>query len=286
MFFFILFGLVAVWFLISVAVAALGTEEVRFGGIASTVVAFIVGLAVFLGFSATTVDARAVGIQTSFGKYVDTLDNGFHLTAPWSSVEEFSTNVQDLDLTVPVSFDGGSSGEVKMTALWAIESKDAQELWQDWKDFDRVRDRLVGPATRTATAAAFSAYTPDTAKDGANRVTIEDAIGTTLAELKASGVEVRSIQITDVKLGDRAQAAVDRIVEATANTQRAQEEQERAKIDAETARIQAETQTPDTIQRRCLEILNNWDASKNGNAPALLNCNFGANSQTPVIVGQ
>lgn len=285
MFFFILIGIIALVFLAALAGVVFSKDD-KFVPAAVAAVVFVVGVITTLAFSATTVDSRAVGIETSFGKYQATVDNGFHLVAPWASVEEFSTNVQDLDLTVPVSFDGGSSGEVKMTALWAIEAKDAQELWKDWKDFDRVRDRLVGPATRTAAAAAFSAYTPDTAKDGANRVTIQDAIDKTLEELESSGVDVRSIQITEVKLGDRAQAAVDRIVEATANTQRAQEEQERAKIDAETARIQAETQTPETIQRRCLEILNNWDASKNGNAPALLNCNFGATDQTPVIIGQ
>lgn len=248
-------------------------------------VAFVMLIGVILGvMSATTVGARSVGIQTQFGQYKATLDSGFHWTNPFSSVEEFSTQVQDLDITVPVSFDGGSSGNAVLTVLWAIDAEDAEQLWKDWKTFDRVRDRLVAPAARTTTAAAFSTYTPDSARDGANRVVLQDAILDELRSTIDGGVNIRSIQLTDVQLGERAQAAVDRIVEATANTQRAEEEQLRATVEAETARIRQQSQTPEALQRYCLEIVNAWNVGANGPLPATFNCSL-SNDNTPVIVG-
>lgn len=253
--------------------------------VAGLVVIGIILSGILAAMSATTVGARSVGIQTQFGRYVDTLPNGFHWTNPFSSVEEFSTQVQDLDLEIPVAFDGGSNGNAVVTVLWAIDAEGAEQLWKDWKTFDRVRDRLVAPAARTAIAADFSTFTPDAARDGANRVVIEDAVLDVLRDdLEDNGVKIREIQLTDVQLGQRAQEAVDRIVEATANTQRASEEKARAVIEAETAAIRQRSQTPEALQRYCLEVVNAWDVAKNGQLPATFNCQLDGASTTPVIV--
>lgn len=248
-----------------------------------TVIGIIAGIILGL-MSMTTVGARSVGIQTSFGKYTDTLPSGFHMVNPFSSVEEFSTQIQDLDLSVPVSFDGGSSGTAKLTVLWAIDAKDAEQLWKDWKTFDRVKTRLVAPAARTAVAADFSTYSPGDARDGGNRVTIQKNVLAALKESIGNGANIRSIQLTDVQLDAKAQQAVDRITEATANTARASEDQKRAITEAETARIRQSSQTPEALQRYCLEVVNSWDASKNGQLPATFDCSLdGGNKQ--VLVG-
>lgn len=297
MFFWILFGLIAFAFLIALAVAVFskadrnGNNDGRLFGSVAAVVFVVLGAIVFASFSATTVEPRSVGIQTSFGKYVDTLDNGFHWTAPWSSVEEFSTMNQTLKLTgdnaVPVSFSGGSAGTADVTVRWATTEDGAEEQWKQYRTFDNVKDQLVEPEARNAFRTEFSNYTPVEAIDGTtlNGITknVDAALKTTLAQ---SGIRVVSIQVTNVRLGDRAQNALDRIVEANANTERANAEQERAKIEAETARIRQESQTPEALQRYCLEILNSWSAGNNGPLPATLNCNFGEAGQTPVIVGQ
>lgn len=258
------------------------------GGVAAG--ALVLLIIFTLVMSATTVGARSVGIQTAFGKYTDTLDNGFHWTAPWSSVEEFSTQLQPLKLKVPVSFDGGSSGTAEVTVLYAIENNGAEELWKDFKTFDNVTDLLVKPYSQTEIAAAFSAYQPQDARDGGNRAEIQNVIKTALSgkdndggTLDNRGILIDSVQITGVTLGDRAQNSVDRIAEADANTERANSEQERATIEAETARIRQQTLTPEALTRYCLEVLNAWNVTENGSAPATLNCGLGS-SNTPVIV--
>lgn len=250
------------------------------------VVAIVLLLGVILGImSSTTVDARSVGIQTQFGKYVDTLPAGHHWTNPFSSVEQFSTQIQPLDKDIKVAFDGGSSGTAGVTVRWSIDAEGAEELWKDWKTFDRVRDNLVASETREATGVAFSAFTPENAIDGANRAAIQaDIVKTLTTRLGSRGVHIDSVSITGVALDASAQKALDRIVEANANVERAKAEQEKAKIEAETARIRQSSQTPEALQRYCLEVVNSWNVGNNGPLPATFDCSLGA-SGTPVIVG-
>lgn len=288
--FFVIAGILVLIILVGLAVGLIGGKGEGIGAAAIGIVVLVIFTA-FMSF--TTVEPRSVGVQTSFGKYQDTLENGTQAVAPWSQVEEFSTQVQPLQLAVPVSFDGGSSGTVVLTNLWAIDGPQVKALWDDFKTFERVNDLLVKPSTETAVAAAFSAYSPQDARNGGNRTKLQTDIKTALSGenndggvFAGRGVLVDSIQITDVQLDGKAQAAVDRVTEATANTQRATEEQERARIEAETAKIRQESQTPEALQRYCLEVVNNWDAAKNGNLPATFNCVFGETGQTPVIIGQ
>lgn len=246
--------------------------------------------------SMTTVGARSVGIQTAYGKYVGTVNSGLHLVSPWSSVEEFSTLTQNLHLNggtgtdegpkTPVAFKGGASGNVDTTIRWRISESGAQKLWRDYKTFDNVQNNLVRADAQNSLRIEFSNFTPVDARDGNNLNTIMTHVQQTLAaKLSAYGVSVDSIQITNVELGAQAQSSIDRIVEANANVQRATAEQQKAQIEAETARIRQTTQTPETLQRYCLEVVNAWDVSKNGPLPATFNCGLSADS-TPVIVGQ
>jgi regulator of protease activity HflC (stomatin/prohibitin superfamily) len=239
--------------------------------------------------SATTVDARSVGIQTSFGRYTDTLDNGFHWTAPWSSVEQFSTQIQYLELknddAVSVSFAGGSSGSANVVVRWSISEDGAEQLWQRYRTFDNVRDQLVQSEAQNAFRTTFSQYSPVDAIDGNNLNTITSAVRDNLENtLSSYGVNIDSVSVTRVNLGERAQTALDRIVQANADTERAQAEQDRARIDAETAIIRQASLTPEALQRYCLEVVNSWNVDANGPLPATFDCSLGG-STTPVIVG-
>jgi hypothetical protein len=249
---------------------------------------FILGiLTAFM--SATTVDARSVGINTAFGKYTGTLDNGFHWTAPWSSTEEFSTQVQYLELSgdgaVAVSFNGGSSGSAEVVVRWSISAEGAEQLWQRYRTFDNVRDQLVKSEAQNAFRTVFSDFSPVDAIDGANLNDITTTVQADLQQtLSGYGVDVDSVSVTKVNLGDRAQTALDRIVQANADVERATAEQQRATIEAQTATIRQQSQTPEALQRYCLEVVNNWDVSKNGPLPATFNCELNGGTQTPVIV--
>lgn len=260
-------------------------------GIPAAFGAVTVALTLFL--SMTTVDARSVGIQTSFGRYTDTLDPGLQFVAPWSSVEEFTTRLQTVDMegkeSVSVTYKGGGSGRVDATSRWAISSQQgpngAKALWEKYRDFDTVTATLVNREARDAVINVANDYVPNDAR------TKQDEIGTAVKErmaerLRPYGIVVDSVSILAVGLDPRTQASLDKIVAAQNDVERAKADNERAKIDGETARLREQTGslTPEALTRYCLEVVNAWDVSKNGALPATFDCGLGS-GQTPVIVG-
>lgn len=292
-----MFYVVIAVILLAVLLIAVGYSLVtrEFGGFAVAGVVFLI-LAIFTGFcSATTVGARAVGIQTGFGRYMDTLEPGFQWTAPWSKVEQFPTLVQTLDLdnsdgskdgNVSVAYQGGGDGQVNATIRWRIDTKDAEELWRNYQTFDNVSERLVKNSARDSIKSVVGKYTPSEARDGNNLRNISEAVKADLSQVLAQdGIAIDSVSIVRIDLGEQAQRAVDRIVEANANTERAKSENERARIDAETNKIrEAEgVLTPQALQRYCLELTNSWDVAKNGNLPATWSC-FGDKANASVLV--
>ena len=258
---------------------------------AAGVLAGLLG-AVTLVFSITIVDARAVGIQTSFGRYADTLTNGFHLVAPWSSVEEFTTIVQTADLEgeqgVPVTFAGGGSGKVNATFRWQItdngSATGAQALWQKYRDFDNAQKTLVDREGRDAVLNVANDFTPNDAR------TKQDVIGgqvkARLTErLAGYGITIDSVSILSMGLVARTQASLDKIVAAQNDVERAKADNQRAKDDAETVKLREAAgalSLPANI-RYCLDVVNSWDVAKNGPLPATFSCGLGGD--TPVIVG-
>lgn len=246
----------------------------------AAIIWLVILVLVTAGMSITVVGSRSVGIQTSFGKYRDTLSNGFQLTAPWSSTEEFSTRIQSLDLdgdkeAVQVTFKGGGGGDVNLTPRWAIDPPKAGDLWKKYKTFDAVRDKLVNPAARDATRIVTAKYSPNEARSGENLVAIRnDIIATLSADLADDGVKIDSVSVRAITLDKRSQASLDKIVEANNNIERAKAEQERARIDAETAKLREKSGalTPEANQRFCLDLVNNWDVDKNGPLPAGFTC--------------
>lgn len=281
------------------------TNDGRAGGVGAIVAGAVLLLIITLVSSFTIVGARSVGVEVAFGKYNGTLDSGPHLTAPWASVEQFSTRDQYLDLEAPVTYKAitipgdvvnepgavqttnyGGDGRLDATVRWRIdedtEGGGAENLWRRYKTFDNVREQLVKPTAKESFRLVTSRYTPAEAKDGANIRAINEAVVDDLNEiLNPKGIVVDSISIKDILLGEQAQRAVDRVVSADADIDRAAREQERARIDAETAKLRAAegALTPEALARYCLEVTNAWNVANNGPLPATWNCTTtGSNS--------
>lgn len=297
----------AVGFVIALFVAFAAPKESSYGSgpSPSAISGWVTGgfavLLVFMTvfFSMTTVSPRAVGIQTGFGKYMNTLPAGFHWKAPWSGVEEFSTQVQTLKLdndktadsknagTSQVNYKGGGKGEVDATVAWQISDREAKKLWERYRSFEKVRDDLVASAARNAIRAVVGTKAPTDAQAGDQLDKITAEVKSRLAtELSAYGVDVDSVRITGVRLDDNTQRSIEKVVAAQQDIERAKADRERARIDAETAKIRAESGAlaQGGLQRYCLEITNSWDQGRNGPLPATWNCVGG--STNPVIVGQ
>lgn len=270
-----------------------GDINLRKAGLGVGVGALVVLLVTTFFMSLTKVDARAVGIQTAFGKYQNTLDNGLQLTAPWSETEQFSTQVQYLDLddtdgdrdSVSVTFKGGGSGKVSLTPRWRIDENGAENLWKKYRTFDKVRDQLVNSSAKDSVRVIVSKYTPNEARDGENLRPIAEAIQADLAaSLKDDGVIIDSVSVKNVALDPKTQASLDKIVQANNNVERAKAEQEQAKIEAETVKIRKESGqlSPEALTNRCLEVMDKWSKANNGNLPAGWTCFPG--SEKPFVV--
>lgn len=276
MFYLILAGVLALVLVGGILFALFAGEYDRAGGVGTAIVAFLLLVAVTIGFSVTTVGARAVGIETAFGRYERTLSNGFHFKAPWASVEEFSTQIQPLDReNLPVGYEGGGNGDVDVTVRWTIDPEAAENLWKKYRTFDNVRDQLVSSTVNDSLRAVLGQYTPNEAKAGENLRPITQAVVNDLTtNLADDGIEIDSVSIKNIALDDATQRSISKTVTAAQDVERAKQEQERAKIDAETARIreQSGSLSRQSLVRYCLEVTNSWDVSKNGPLPATWNC--------------
>ncbi|WNN94705.1 band-7-like membrane protein [Streptomyces phage Phredrick] len=274
---FVLIGLIA----LGVGFAARNEPGVRRGAFGVTAGMFVLLLVVTAFNSVTSVGARNVGIQTAFGRYQGTLDNGLQIIAPWSEHEDFSTQIQYLDLDgekdsdgAEVTFAGGGRGVVMATPRWYINEQDAGQLWKKYKNFDNVRDQLVQSSAKASFRDVVKDYAPNEALVQTGK--IADEVKANLqASLADDGVKIDSISIRTIRLDGRSQQSLDKIVQANNDIERAKAEQERAKIDAETAKIREKTGAlkPEALQRYCLDVVNNWDVKKNGSLPAGFNCN-------------
>lgn len=258
-------------------------------------------------FSITTVvDARSVGVQTAFGRYQKTLDNGLHFTPPWSSVEQFPTTIQTVDIAgnagVPVTYAsmddsgnsqapsanlaGGGKGTFDGNYAWSLspDGKGADQLWSRYRSFERVSNELVAPASRDAVVAVGSTYSALRAP--VSQPEISKKIKAELQKrLAPYGIVVDRVSITSIQNDQATQARLDGVIAAQANTRRSREEQVRAKIDAETTKIREKggALTPAANQRYCLELVNAWNAKENGPLPATFNCQLNGGG-SPVLV--
>jgi regulator of protease activity HflC (stomatin/prohibitin superfamily) len=306
----IVFGLIA---LFTIGGAVFSQERAVF--VAGFLAVALVFGVITLVMSITTVDARSVAIQQSFGRYQDTLGPGLQLIAPWSSTEEFTTRLQDVDLnskdggkdSVYVSFSapkqvdengkviagqtdvaGGGNGYINAVVRWSINpdqsSNGAKALWEKYKTFDDVKSRLVTSESQQAVTDVANDYTAGVAS--VNQTDIGDAVKVNLTKrLSGYGILVDSVAIKGVDLDSATKASLQRIVDNINKTQAAKEEAKRAEIDNQIAEQRAKTGTlsASNMQRYCLDVVNNWDVAKNGPLPATFDCSLGSSGKNVLV---
>lgn len=268
------------------------TGVVRRGGLGLFVIALALLTLLTAFFATARVGARSIGIQTSFGKYQDTLEPGFQLKQPWANVETFSQAIQDVKLegdnVVGVNYLGGGQGNVRAQVRWQIaDATKAEQLWRKYQSFDRVKDRLVTAAARDSFRVVLGKYTPVDARTGENlRPITEDVIADLRKNLEDDGVVVDSVSVQSISVDEATQRAIEQTVQANQKVEQAEADQRRAKIDAETARLRAAegALSPEANQRYCLELVNAWDVAKNGPLPATFDCSLAGGERPGVLV--
>lgn len=258
--------------------------------------------------SAAVVDARAVGIETAFGKYQKTLPSGLNWTAPWSQVESFSTLLQATDLNdfdneeqkgdaVVVSFSaprdpnnpdakvlaGGGDGTISAIVNWQISESTsdggAKALWAKYRTFDAVSTQLV----RTKAMDTISDVANDMPANEAsvNQTAIGEQVKVRLGALmKPYGIIVQDVSIRRIVLNPATASALQKINDAIAKTAAATEEAKAAAIQNQILKDRAAAGALEqkANDRYCLDIVNTWKVAENGTLPATFNCGLGSGS--------
>lgn len=279
-----IFGLLGLVFLVSAVVSrghwdwdGADVSKRKILAIPAVVFLAIFGI-VLVSSSVTNVTARTVGIVTEFGKATDTVSPGFNWVAPWADVTEFPTSKQPIDLdetdgngsNVSVKFAGGGSGAANVNINWIVRNDDeAIKLWQQWKEFDVVADKLVNKQARSVVYQVISKYTPEDAVKGENVVKIQQEIKDGLGQvLNANGIDVTDVALMRIDLSPELQDRVNKQNQAVTDQQTAKTNQETAKIEAQTNAIKQQQLTPLTLMDKCLDIVNKWSVQNNGQMPA------------------
>lgn len=253
--------------------ATLVAGGTRIAAIACWVVAVLI-----LALACTVVvPTKTVGVVTSFGQPTGTLDNGLHFKLPWEKVTEFDAAVQtdnrvDTDPTddqcdgTLVRIGNSSTACVSNTIRWRIVPDSADDLYEDYRDFDQVRDSLVTRQLDNALNEVFSTYDPlkDLASttDGggasaAIRVELARQVSDVLSEKIDSQIEIQDndVLVPYVGFDNTTEEKISQFQQAQADTRIAEQRKQTATAEAAANRILEQGVTPETLVSKCLDSL-------------------------------
>ena len=229
-------GLVALGF-------GLVSKETEIGVLGGGVALVVAVLTVFM--SLTNVDAKNVGIQRFGGNvYSETLDGGWHLKAPWVSVNEVNGAEQSEDYHdgdgIQVSLGDRSETKMSVNVRWRINTEKASEIYQNYRGDDPVtefRNRVVSPQIKSAAVNAAQGYNPLSQLKSINPAALEKGFEfkvdyqSLAAQIKAQVeketlglADIISVTVTKLPLSESSQNRVNTFIASISDTLIAQQE--------------------------------------------------------------
>lgn len=253
------------------------------------------GLGLLFGFWSTVriVPANTVGIPTTFGSIGSPMQSGFHITAPWTEVNTFSTRVQELSMlkaidegdkakddSIEIIADGGGSMSVDLTVRYSIVGDQAAVLFKQAGSMELIKDRFVRPDAREVTRNVFALYS---AEEGYSTKRAEIALKITdelMKRLEARGIVIDSVNVRDVQPEAQVLSAINAILQTRNEATKALEDQKKQVTEAETRKQVAERDKDAAITKAEAEAeAIRISAEAQANANALI-----AASLTPELV--
>ena len=262
----------------------------------------LLGLTIILTalMSFTSVPTRNIGIVTTFGRPNDaTLENGLHLKAPWEDVVMFDASVQTDKFTgnedkdelktthtcTTVRIGNQSTACVDNSVRWQIVKEQGDELFQDYKEFESVRDSLVTRQLITALNEAFAAYDPlnNLDENGRPKVdtlsTIANRVKTSLTNKIGTQVIIHDVNIPLINFDATTQDKINAFQAEVANTRIAKQKQATADAEAiANGKLAASvSKDPNVLVSKCLDTFNQM-VKQEQPVPAAFSCWPGSNS--------
>jgi regulator of protease activity HflC (stomatin/prohibitin superfamily) len=239
-------------------------SEVKAGAAAVAVIAIL--LSGFIGFltSITTVEAKQVGVVTTFGKPGEqTLGSGFHFKAPWQKVTEIDATIQTDeykgDDCITVILADKNTACVSAANRWSVNKDNANDVYADFRSdnpTESLRDAVVTTQFKAAVNSVFGGY--DASQEGTADYNDLAAQVQDVVVSKTNGlVDIESVTISYIKLGEKAQAKIDALQSQVAATRIAKEKKATAEEEAAANRIISDSisNDPNVLVSKCLDLI-------------------------------
>lgn len=284
-------------------------KALRLGMVVVGFVAVIGGAFTIFMDSFHIVDAKNVGVVTTFGKATDTLDNGWAWVAPWSNVTEIDGTNQNINMDkdevgkkegvencVTVRLANQTSACVDLTLQWHISGQaDANTLYQAYRgqtdDFvDRIRNNVVKRELINALNGVFEIYNPLAVLTGGSAGADNGKLTTdTIARMRAGldkGVVLDKLLISFIHFDDVTQAKLNAFAQALADTQIASQQKQTAAQQkaANDLLAAASSNDPGVKYQNCLNLIKEL-AAKNQLGQLQQGGFMCSSGSAPVIVG-
>lgn len=233
--------------------------------------------------STVAVPARTVGVVTAFGKPTGTLSNGLHLVKPWEDVEKMDASLQTNrytgDSAIGVRLANQSEAKADASIQWQLREEDAEQMYLDYREFERIHNDLVDREFRASVNAVLASYNPldaeAIAKGGIDLNEYADDIKKDMQKRMGKSVEVRSVALPIINYDEDTQRKIDQLQSEVANTRAAEQSKKTAKEIAEANEIMRRSLSDEVLSQRCIEA-----AEKVGAAP--VGCVNGSGA-TPLV---
>jgi regulator of protease activity HflC (stomatin/prohibitin superfamily) len=266
----------------------------------------VIAVILLLVATVVSVSTKNIGVETAFGKTSGELSNGLHLVPPWVNVTEMDAAIQTDNHTgkgcLNVRIANQQTACVDISIRWRIIPSQADQLFQNYHNFETVRDSLV---TRELTAAINNQlrnYNPLNSVVSVTSSSGAGATGTnpTLTQVASNvtgqmqreiggSIDVINTIIPIVTFDSQTQQRINQLQQQVALTRIAEQEfaTNTAQAKANQALAASVSNSPNVLVAQCLTILNQM--VKNGQAvPAGFSCWPGsglsgviANASTP-----
>lgn len=259
------------------------TEKAASATRATGLAAGLVGVTIIALAITVMVPARTVGVVTAFGKPTGTLPNGLHVIKPWEKVEKMDASLQTNrysgDSAIGVRLANQSEAKADASIQWQLREEDAERMYLDYREFERIHTDLVDREFRASVNAVLARYNPldaeAIAEGGIDLNKYADDIKDDMQERMGRSVEVRSVALPIINYDQETQRKIDQLQSEVANTRAAEQSKKTAREIAEANEILRKSLSHEVLSQRCIEA-----AEKVGAAP--VGCIAGSGA-TPLV---
>ena len=189
------------------------------------------------------------------------------------------TNRYTGDGAIGVRLANQSEAKADASIQWQLREEDAEQMYLDYREFERIHTDLVDREFRASVNAVLARYNPldaeAIAEGGIDLSAFADDIKKDMQKRMGKSVEVRSVALPIINYDQDTQRKIDQLQTEVANTRAAEQSKNTAREIAKANEILRRSLSDEVLSQRCIEA-----AEKVGAAP--VGCIKGSNA-TPLV---